>query len=320
MPYLIGVDEAGYGPNIGPLVISATMWRVCEDARSLDLYKALHPTVAPVLNGDAQQICIADSKLLYKPRGPLLALERGIYSALALSGARPRKWRSIWGLLQAATDHDLASIPWYQDFDCPLPLDLDKEQLTALTESLRAALGRAGIEFCAIRSTAIFPQRFNQLVAEHGTKGAMLSCMTLELLAGLIDTCDAEEPVSVVCDKHGGRNDYRRHLQIAFPDYLVRVLDEGHKQSRYCFGPAKRQVEVCFRVGGEAFLPTALASMASKYLRELAMRAVNDFWSRHVDGLRPTAGYYRDAQRFKGDVQQALLRLRIAEDQFWRYR
>ena len=25
---VIGVDEAGYGPNIGPLIVAATAWRV----------------------------------------------------------------------------------------------------------------------------------------------------------------------------------------------------------------------------------------------------------------------------------------------------
>ena len=28
MPYLVGTDEAGYAPNLGPLVISATVWWV----------------------------------------------------------------------------------------------------------------------------------------------------------------------------------------------------------------------------------------------------------------------------------------------------
>ena len=31
MPYLIGTDEAGYGPNLGPLVISTTAWRLPDD-------------------------------------------------------------------------------------------------------------------------------------------------------------------------------------------------------------------------------------------------------------------------------------------------
>ena len=39
--------------------------------------------------------------------------------------------------------------------------------------------------------------------------------------------------------------------------------------------------------------------MASKYLRELAMHALNDFWRQHVADLRPTAGYPVDALRFE---------------------
>ena len=30
MTLLIGVDEAGYGPNYGPLAVAATAWRVAE--------------------------------------------------------------------------------------------------------------------------------------------------------------------------------------------------------------------------------------------------------------------------------------------------
>ncbi len=32
MPYLLGTDEAGYGPNLGPLVISASVWEVPDGA------------------------------------------------------------------------------------------------------------------------------------------------------------------------------------------------------------------------------------------------------------------------------------------------
>ena len=46
-------------------------------------------------------------------------------------------------------------------------------------------------------------------------------------------------------------------------------------------------MRVAFRMNGERFLPTALASMTAKYLRELAMRAFNEFWSAHVPRSPP---------------------------------
>ena len=30
MLYVVGTDEAGYGPNLGPLVIAATVWQIDE--------------------------------------------------------------------------------------------------------------------------------------------------------------------------------------------------------------------------------------------------------------------------------------------------
>ena len=46
MGYLIGTDEAGYGPNLGPLVITATTWHVpgtpkLADLSSVELYDEL---------------------------------------------------------------------------------------------------------------------------------------------------------------------------------------------------------------------------------------------------------------------------------------
>ena len=34
MGFLIGMDEAGYGPNLGPLVVAATVWEVEEERGS----------------------------------------------------------------------------------------------------------------------------------------------------------------------------------------------------------------------------------------------------------------------------------------------
>ncbi len=64
MGYLIGTDEAGYGPNFGPMVVSATVWHVEGSPRSVDLYRRLSPAVTRDGHGETAEgvVWIADSK------------------------------------------------------------------------------------------------------------------------------------------------------------------------------------------------------------------------------------------------------------------
>ena len=41
MAYFIGTDEAGYGPNLGPLIVTATAWRAPDDLKPDALYELL---------------------------------------------------------------------------------------------------------------------------------------------------------------------------------------------------------------------------------------------------------------------------------------
>ena len=81
-----------------------------------------------------------------------------------------------------------------------------------------------------------------------------------------------------------------------------------------------RRIEFRFQPKGERHLPTALASMTAKYLRELAMRPFNAFWQRHIPDLKATAGYPTDAHRFFSDIRPARRRLKIADHVLWRER
>jgi hypothetical protein len=147
----------------------------------------------------------------------------------------------------------------------------------------------------------------------------LLSLRTLDLVAELLRGLDGE-PVRVVCDKHGGRNCYGSLLQPRFQDRLVRVVREGRQASVYEVGTSQRPVRIGFHAGGESFLPSALASMLAKYLRELGMRAFNSFWQRRLPDLRPTAGYPQDAKRFHAQIRPLQRRLGIADEWLWRCR
>jgi hypothetical protein len=373
MAILIGVDEAGYGPNYGPLAIAATAWRVAEErpeikgqsseksrraggfippaptalAHSLhpaaiDLYKLLKKIVARAPQEGKRRIAIADSKQLYKPGLGLRQLERGVLAALMATTAEQANCVEHVKALLAATladprgrRHNLAC---HAGDDLPLPLDALAAEICELAAMLRNGCAASGVTLLAIRAKLIYPAEFNELVDHHGTKGAALSHVTLELVREVVDAAmpgginppartlptDAcslpPEACHIALDKHGGRNRYGAILQHHFPDSWIETIDEGRSASRYRWIHRDSPVEAIFRVGGEELLPTALASMTAKYHREVAMRAFNDYWTAKLPGLKPTAGYPNDALRFRTEIEQLQQELGIDDRMIWRNR
>ena len=110
----------------------------------------------------------------------------------------------------------------------------------------------------------------------------------------------------------------RACLTDIFPTASSKFAEEGRQQSIYRFGPPERRVEFQFRAKAESCLPAALASMASKYLRELAMEAFNAFWTARVPNLAPTAGYPQDARRFLAEIAAMQRELGIDDAILWR--
>lgn len=321
MGYLIGTDEAGYGPNLGPLVISASVWQVPDGMRSEDLFDRLRDVIAGSIaeadKRDPPRVVIADSKILYHSGGDLRHLERGLWAAWALLEYQPRCWREVWNTLATQPPGEFCTRPWFNEYDAPVPGDGIALDWSIHAPRLRESLLAEGVQLLALRSRAVFPQEFNQLLEHYGSKGTLLSHLTLDLIEQEMRPL-VTGPISVVCDKHGGRNCYGPLLVEHFPDWMIEVHGESRQQSVYRFGPAERRTEFCFRTNAERCLPAALASMASKYLRELAMQAFNKYWCSRVPGLAPTAGYPQDARRFMTAITPAQRKLGIDDDIIWR--
>jgi ribonuclease HII len=320
MPYLIGTDEAGYGPNLGPLVIAASVWRISNNLPSCDLYQLLRKAVcSTAAKASNARLAIADSKLLYSSAGGIGALERGVLAVLGMLAVPSQTCVDLWRHLAADDCHQFDGLPWHDGWNHELPAACAPADIATISALLQQACAAAKIELVALRATAIFPARFNALIDLHGSKGEALSRATLNLVGHCLQSLDAE-PVTIVCDKHGGRARYQRLLQLQFPDPLIEVVGEGPAESSYRWGPVPARVQIHFRAGGESFLPAALASMTAKYLRELAMHAFNAFWQTQVEGLKPTAGYPLDARRFKREIAAAQTALGIGDDLLWRQR
>jgi len=320
MGYWMGMDEAGYGPNLGPLVISASVWEVPDGSDGAKLNRLVEEAIASAAQSSpnrATRWIVADSKTVYQSGKGFSTLERGVLTALEMLGQRPQTWREVWDALAPGSQDARQQHPWYADFDAPAPLEAGAEAIPPLALGVRRSLASAGVRLAALRSRPIFESEFNRLVERHGSKGTLLSQAAMELAARCVEEFPTGS-LAVVCDKHGGRSRYRELLMQWFPDRVVEVHGEGREESLYRFGPPERRIEFRFRAKGEACLAAALASMASKYLRELAMRAFNAFWCSRVAGLAPTAGYPLDAARFKKAIAPLQRQLGIDDQLLWR--
>jgi len=319
MAFVLGTDEAGYGPNLGPLCIAASAWQLPDDAPSDGLYDRLSQVVCAQPKGRGDKLAIADSKCLYKSGDTLELLEHGVLVALSCLDRLPRRWSNIWRALDSQSLVQIDGLPWHDGFDEDLPLHVPVDELRATGLRFVDGAATADVKIVELQSAVLFPAAFNEAVKRCDNKAEVLSLTTLELARRVIENLPPGRAI-VFCDKHGGRNYYAALLQHIFPDELVRVSLETTDLGVYHVRHAGRQIEFRFQPKGERHLPTALASMTAKYLRELAMRPFNAFWQRHIPELKPTAGYYTDAQRFFNAIQPVRRRLKISPRLVWRER
>src|SRR5262249_46432299 len=83
MPWRVGLDEAGYGPNLGPLVLSSTACHVPDDAPKC-LWKLLAAAVRKARHEDDGRLLIDDSKKVNDGPTGLAKLEAGVLAVLGV--------------------------------------------------------------------------------------------------------------------------------------------------------------------------------------------------------------------------------------------
>ena len=92
----------------------------------------------------------------------------------------------------------------------------------------------------------------------------------------------------------------------------LRIVAEGPQTSSYELRAGGRTVRLSFEVeADDRYLPVSLASMVSKYLRELLMDCMNEYFVGMSASLKPTAGYWKDGQRFVEELRRHLPQLEI---------
>lgn len=301
MPWRVGLDEAGYGPNLGPLVLASTSCHVPDDAPAC-LWTILEKAVCKRTKRKDGRLLIDDSKKVNQGTDGLARLEQGVLSVLNLEATTLQNYLETAAI--GNTIADLEAEHWHGDV--ALPVEADTDELKASTATLIEASANAGVRFGPIHTVAIPTPRFNLLLDEWRLKSGVLATGVIALLQAAL-RLPGEDAVYIAVDKLGGRNSYSPLLNEAFAGGWVRTVREGAEVSEYAIDGLARPVFIRFEPRADgSHLNVALASMAAKYLREVLMMQFNRYWESRVPGIKPTAGYPVDAARFFAEIRNTL--------------
>ncbi|MCK4871263.1 MAG: hypothetical protein KAS72_00915 [Phycisphaerales bacterium] len=298
-----GIDEAGYGPMLGPLCVGCCVFAVeswHEGESAPDLWQLLGSHVARRRKGAGTRIPVADSKKLKLPntskaKHPLTYLERGVFCFLPEA---PADDVALFEQVGA----NLTGPAWYGGAHVSLPVGNDPAMLRISINQIHQAMKHAGLSVRSYTCQTLDARRFNEHLARTGSKAATSFGLFTRAIEGIWRHFPDEHP-RIVVDRQGGRIQYAGSLARAFPSAAIATEFETPELSRYHLEREGSRITITFATASEdRHMPVALASMLAKYVRELAMARFNRYFQAMMPDLKPTAGYVQDARRWLRDA------------------
>lgn len=314
----VGIDEAGYGPNLGPLVMTAVIADGPSTGTRPDPWRELASAVCKA-GEDPDRIWVDDSKRVHQ-------LGRGYHrlettTLAAIGGLRGQSPRSLGEALTAvsAGDFDATELrSWlHPTYDPVVPRFADRVFVREHCE--RRPFEGACWRLTMIRTVVVGPAAFNRVLDATGSKAAAHFSAFQALLKAIWSDASGPDEISVVADKHGGRHYYMQPLAETIDDCWIDRGPEGPELSQYQIRRRGRTLDLSFRPRADsADGLVALASIVSKTVREWWMEQFNAFWSRQLPGIAPTAGYPVDAARFRKEIEPTAEQLGLPPSSWWR--
>ena len=319
MAILVGIDEAGFGPLLGPLVISSSTFSLPQQLLKSDLWQVLRKSLSNTRKRLAGRLLVVDSKKAFSKSLGIKHLERTVLASLKCLNQEPGTLAELMGILCPSCFERLSDYPWYEGAGNRL-LSTNGADRDIASFVLFEDLASNGMKLLDLKSCCLDVAYYNQMVAAVRNKANVLFSATSRLIKRAYDRF-SDDDLHIIIDRQGGRIHYRKNLQLLFGDLELKILRESPTMSSYQLQAQGKRMRIHFVVGADGrFLPVSLASMVSKYLRELQISNINRYFTGFKGDLKPTAGYWKDGLRFIEDIKTNLPHVKFNSVQLIRSR
>ncbi len=251
MKYIIGIDENGMGPLMGPLVITGIL---AKSRIKFDWFKGVE---------DSKRFFSRNQNSFKKMEEFALSFFLSVYGYLPSSPVEfitkitegiscPASKRICW---ESIPDHFI----W-----------ADMEKVREKAEEFKRWMEEENILIKSIFSRIFCVYEINNLIDKGYKKGFIDFIGFCEVIERL-----KKKKMEVIAGKIGGMKRYFLFLKYKFPDYFIETIEERPELSTYILKNENSFFKISFveDVEDKLFF-AALSSIIGKYIRELLMVSI----------------------------------------------